>query len=67
VLSNSYVLTTIAIALVLGACWLRSGGRSPAGGSDEALYPPSCAGSGLARRSLKASNWPVPNLDGGVR
>jgi alpha-1,2-mannosyltransferase len=51
VLSNPYVLTTIAIALVLGACWLRSGGRSPIGGSGEAIYPPSCAGSGLAQRS----------------
>jgi alpha-1,2-mannosyltransferase len=35
VLSNPYVLTTIAIALVLGAGWLRSAGNSPIGRTDD--------------------------------
>jgi alpha-1,2-mannosyltransferase len=35
VLSNPYVLTAIAIALVLGAGWLRSAGSSPIGGTGD--------------------------------
>jgi urea transporter len=35
VLTNPYVLTTIAIGLVLGACWMRSVDSSPIGGTPQ--------------------------------
>src|SRR5882672_7556788 len=35
ILSSPYVLTTIAIALILGICWLRRIGSPPIGESDE--------------------------------
>jgi alpha-1,2-mannosyltransferase len=53
ILSNPYVLTTIAIALILGTCWLRRIGSSPVAEPDEdsAVFIAEAIRDSLARAS----------------